>query len=351
MATHFSQTIKKLRRGRDLTQEQVAETFGVSPQAVSRWETGATYPDIELLPHIAIFFGTTVDALLGTEVILGQEHAVSYIRDIRNLLNAGKTDEALARARRAAKEYPTNIDLQYLLLQALCTVCSDETPGIKAEILSMGERVVNAAAPCPELKFLLIRRYAQWGMRDKAKAIVESLPTEAYYTQDLTMHYVLEGAELQGNQRLGIIRFTIMLCDFILGYGEGGDVARKIACHEAAMQIQSLTNGIVGNDSGEHTDGAFAGINLAELYCEAGEGQKALHHIETAVQHALHHIEEMDKPRDHDGGNYYPWPTPRNLCWILWEDYLAKAQFDRVRGEARFTACLATLKANSQALK
>ena len=35
------------------------------PQAISRWEIGATYPDIEMLPMIASFFETSVDALLG----------------------------------------------------------------------------------------------------------------------------------------------------------------------------------------------------------------------------------------------------------------------------------------------
>ena len=49
----------------NLTQEQLAEKFGTSPQAISRWEIGATYPDIEMLPMIASFFETSVDALLG----------------------------------------------------------------------------------------------------------------------------------------------------------------------------------------------------------------------------------------------------------------------------------------------
>ena len=40
--------IKKYRKDRKITQEQLAEVLGVSDQAVSRWENGATYPDIEL---------------------------------------------------------------------------------------------------------------------------------------------------------------------------------------------------------------------------------------------------------------------------------------------------------------
>lgn len=46
--------------------------FHVSPQSVSRWEMGVNYPDVEVLPHMAIFFKVTVDELLGTEAILGE---------------------------------------------------------------------------------------------------------------------------------------------------------------------------------------------------------------------------------------------------------------------------------------
>ena len=64
MAT-FSEIFKALRKDKQLTQEQVAEIFGVSPQAISRWETATSYPDITLLPTIASFFETSVDELLG----------------------------------------------------------------------------------------------------------------------------------------------------------------------------------------------------------------------------------------------------------------------------------------------
>ena len=53
--------IKELRIENNLTQEDLAEQLGVSFQAVSRWETGVTYPDITLLPVLANMFNVTVD--------------------------------------------------------------------------------------------------------------------------------------------------------------------------------------------------------------------------------------------------------------------------------------------------
>lgn len=66
MAT-FSEIFKALRKDKQLSQERLAEIFGVSPQAISRWETASSYPDIVLLPKIASFFETTVDELLGVK--------------------------------------------------------------------------------------------------------------------------------------------------------------------------------------------------------------------------------------------------------------------------------------------
>lgn len=53
-----------LRRQKGLTQEELANHMGVSPQAVSKWENDQTCPDISALPKLAQLFGVTVDELL-----------------------------------------------------------------------------------------------------------------------------------------------------------------------------------------------------------------------------------------------------------------------------------------------
>ena len=55
--------IKNLRLSRGLKQEDLAKHLQVSTQAVSKWETGASMPDITLLPAIATFLGVTIDEL------------------------------------------------------------------------------------------------------------------------------------------------------------------------------------------------------------------------------------------------------------------------------------------------
>jgi len=55
--------IKQLSLRRGITQEAMAQYFGVTPQAVSKWERGVATPDIGILPDISAFFGVTIDEL------------------------------------------------------------------------------------------------------------------------------------------------------------------------------------------------------------------------------------------------------------------------------------------------
>ena len=60
----MEKTLAELRKQKGVTQEEMANTIGTSAQAISKWERGKNYPDIELLPIIADFFSTTIDNLL-----------------------------------------------------------------------------------------------------------------------------------------------------------------------------------------------------------------------------------------------------------------------------------------------
>lgn len=59
--------ISHLRKEKGITQEDMAEKLGVTPQAVSKWENDISYPDILLLPKIAHMLEVTVDELLSGE--------------------------------------------------------------------------------------------------------------------------------------------------------------------------------------------------------------------------------------------------------------------------------------------
>ena len=70
----LSENIANLRKEKSITQEQLASALNVTNQAVSKWELGKCYPDIELLPDIADFFGVSIDGLIGKKNI-GENNA------------------------------------------------------------------------------------------------------------------------------------------------------------------------------------------------------------------------------------------------------------------------------------
>ena len=108
MKLNLGNQIRINRRRMNLTQEQLAEKFGTSPQAISRWEIGATYPDIEMLPMIASFFETSVDALLGVTEEEKEKFCAELQKSFEVAVRAKdipKTVEIMREMRRNLREY------------------------------------------------------------------------------------------------------------------------------------------------------------------------------------------------------------------------------------------------------
>ena len=66
----FNEKLQELRKQKGLTQEELAEALYVSRAAVSKWESGRGYPNIDSLKEISRFFSVTIDDLLsGSEIL------------------------------------------------------------------------------------------------------------------------------------------------------------------------------------------------------------------------------------------------------------------------------------------
>ena len=65
MTIKIAENLQMLRKEKKITQEELAEVFGVTSQSISKWELGLSCPDITLLPKIAQFYEISIDELLG----------------------------------------------------------------------------------------------------------------------------------------------------------------------------------------------------------------------------------------------------------------------------------------------
>ena len=123
MQLELGQKIRELRHRDGRTQEMLAEALGVTSQAVSRWEANGGYPDMEMIPAIANFFGVSIDELFGYEN--DRERKIdaviakvgSFGLQARN--DGPWFDECIAVLREALAEFPANERLMITLAETL----------------------------------------------------------------------------------------------------------------------------------------------------------------------------------------------------------------------------------------
>ena len=88
--------IAHFRKEKGLTQEELAQHMGISPQAVSKWENDQTCPDISALPKLARLFDVTVDELLEGKEALPAVRVLppEQRRDIKDMILRVTVDSA-----------------------------------------------------------------------------------------------------------------------------------------------------------------------------------------------------------------------------------------------------------------
>lgn len=193
----FKDKIKKLRKEKDMTQEQLAEYMGVSPQAVSRWETGSTCPDIFALPALAELFGITVDGLLGVDEKEKQREIRSIISVAEEKIDQGVTDEPIASLREALNKYPNNEQLLCSLMYALYVASEDEElcKEYDGEIVSIAYRIEQHSTDSDcrnKARSILFRHYCDTNRKAEALQIADGMaPIETSLERNI--YWALEG--------------------------------------------------------------------------------------------------------------------------------------------------------------
>ncbi len=177
MTMRIGERLRKQRLRKGITQEQLAEALGVTPQAVSRWENDTSYPDITLLPGLAYYYATTVDELIGMDELRRQEAVNAVHTRILNLVAVGRAEEAAACARDGLRLYPGDSGLMMALAETLAHLKGDAA---LREAIALEERVLRQNSVSMKARSTasvnLMFLYLRAGEREKARALVKSLP-------------------------------------------------------------------------------------------------------------------------------------------------------------------------------
>lgn len=277
-------TIKKLRRERNMTQEQLAELLGLSTNAVSQWECDKTAPDISNIPMLASIFEVSADVLLEIDIAKNKKQAEikALIEKYQLLHSQGKTAERLMLCREMQKKYPNDETVLYLLMKTLQNGYVEES---FEEIVMLGERLLTAQSMSHRTGAIrgLCFTYLAHGDREKAKEYADMMPTN----QDLYLH-VLEGDELAEHCR----NYFWKVCDkmdLYMQYHLNCDAAGYTPAerHEARKMLYDMF-GMIFRDG----DFGFWHDRLARISffmaCDSlreGEHDRALVELEQTVSH------------------------------------------------------------------
>ena len=205
--------LRKLRAKKGLTQEQLAEVFHVSAQAVSRWENDQAYPDVGMLPGLAMYFGVSVDEILGMEGIRKEDRIHAMMNEIYTLARQGEMERAIERIYEDLRIYPDDSSLLMALGEALARREGDEKA--LAEAISVSERVlektdISMKARSTTMANLLFL-YMEAGKEKKARALISQLP-HIWESREMMAPEAYEGEKYREELKKAIRKALSFLC-------------------------------------------------------------------------------------------------------------------------------------------
>ena len=236
-------TIKRLRREKDITQEQLAEYLGITSRAISQWECDRTAPDISQIPALCHIFDVSSDVLLGIDIEKTNEEIKRYLTEAAELGNQGKGSERTALLREANKKFPRDYKIMYSLANSL--VCEFSRKGIKEydEVFDLCNRIL---AECTDsnIRYEAIENlgvaYDYAGKKDEMLKLAEEMPRVRFSYENF-MVYRWEGNEAV-KERQKYIEFLLheLLSMITCLSGHRGDDGKMIYSWGERKELRKL---------------------------------------------------------------------------------------------------------------
>ena len=170
---YLQENLKKYRVLKNLTQEDVAEYLRITPQSVSKWERGESYPDITLLPALANIFETSIDLLVGMDAIRAKETRYNIHKKAVEYQRIGDYDSAEKTYRDALLIYPNKPGMILGLASTLAL------KGNTAEAIELMERGLSISINEKQkstIRAALCFLYQKAGHEDQAIRLASELP-------------------------------------------------------------------------------------------------------------------------------------------------------------------------------
>lgn len=354
MEIKLKDTLRRLRKERNVTQETLANHLGISAQSVGKWERGEGFPDITMLPAVALYFGVTVDDLLGVNKARVEETIAAYLEESLRYRNAGENEKNLALWEKAYEEFPADYRVMNELMQAINRKAEYPCPQEEAgRIIELGEKILEGSTDNQlreDAVFALCHVYESLGDKENALRYAD-MGGSLYTTRDDLRASVLTGEE-------GLVACQ----EYLVGLITLADLAlHDMNCKTDAVpaeRIARLQTGIdlwktVFSDGNvgfyAHSISRSYAI-MALIYGQEKDGENTLHALEEAARYAVisaktgdmrytaSAVNRLKNKKSENTKNYKGNACNLRLSGLTWQGY------DFLRDAPRFRAVEALLR-------
>ncbi len=198
MPQSIGQTIKRLRKERNLTQEELAEQLNVTSQAVSKWENETGMPDISQVIPLASVFGVSTDELFGTYRTSEKDEVREILNSAYRLKKDKKVKDIYAELQDGLRNYPNNMWLLVNCLEIGISLAYpenetyDETRGqeIYQECIRMANIITSNSKETNDIlraHMIMVLLHSAYGNIEKAREHASKFPMRS----DMTFHIML----------------------------------------------------------------------------------------------------------------------------------------------------------------
>lgn len=356
--------IKQLRAENNITQDQLATALGVSPQAISRWESEGGYPDIELLPALADFFSVSTDQLLGYKLSEREENLAAIKREMARLDEVGTIEERIAFARNAISRYPADCEIKENLATCLYHLWDDtRDETLLPEIENLCTSVVSEChdedtrydAIC-----LLINLYGDTKQTEKAMSAVNLL-TPMKYCREFAKSSGIGDGNTERYIQDEIDKLTDCLGTALQGLVLNEDLPNDCSTWDKKIEMLRTSNELYRMIYGDNL--MFYHVRLAFNHWIISTYRMSQNKPEDALKSLVEmsvHATAYDRSYESDHGKpytsiftdqlTYPTPSPdfhelrEHSCCYHMLDRLANKRYDPIREDARFAAVVSALE-------
>lgn len=294
----IAEIIRRLRMEKEITQENLAAALGVTSQSVSRWENGNAYPDMELIPKIAMYFGVTTDVLFG----MNDEARQRRLRRLKQICgelicdDCGRITERQYQHHRAAhEEFPEETEFAY-------GICYDI---IQGGIRPVEEHLDELRALCRQVAETSTDDHEKWGAvrfmvmledEERLQPWLDKLPFAGWTKESMLRDRYRYRKEVQKFnhqvQKTMLRELTDGMGSFSSQYAEDEftqDLPLAIFGGHLRLAIIDLLRDPSTDDDAWILDRARWKLSLAQAYLASGEDETGYAVLAEAIDLLIHY--------------------------------------------------------------